>query len=290
LVEPTVGPWAREKLNILAKYLKAYTKILNTQRQRSWLKGYVYIDAFAGAGHARVRGTEEHSAADSLFPVDDKDQAEYLHGSPRVALEVSPPFTAYVFVEKQAARVQMLENLKQEYGDARDIRIYQGDCNEYFLEKERQIDWSRWRALVFLDPFGMHVPWSTIERLANTRGVEVFINFPMGMAIRRLLKRNGEFTPQERAKLDDYFGTPDWYSVVYRGEADLFGLRVCKTQETDLVEWYVHRLREAFGYASSARLIRNSKGGHLYYLIFAGPNKIGCKIANQLLKAGEVVS
>jgi len=50
--ENTVGPWARQKLDVLENYLSAYTTALSKQRFR-----LVFIDAFAGAGKSRVRGT-----------------------------------------------------------------------------------------------------------------------------------------------------------------------------------------------------------------------------------------
>lgn len=45
-----VGPWAKEKLDILARYLDFYTKVLKNQPWRT-----IYIDAFAGGGSAKVR-------------------------------------------------------------------------------------------------------------------------------------------------------------------------------------------------------------------------------------------
>ena len=47
---PTVGPWAREKLDRLGMYLSAYTTVLKAQSR--WCRGYVYVDAFAGAGRS----------------------------------------------------------------------------------------------------------------------------------------------------------------------------------------------------------------------------------------------
>jgi len=93
LEEPEVGPWAREKLGVLGDYLHQYSRILN--KQSRWLKGHVYIDAFAGTGQAKVRRhVASHDRDGLLLPgMEDEDQAQYLQGSPRVALDVEPPFT-----------------------------------------------------------------------------------------------------------------------------------------------------------------------------------------------------
>lgn len=48
---PVVGPWAREKLDALARYLDFYTKVLKNQRWRT-----IYLDAFAGGGRCSARG------------------------------------------------------------------------------------------------------------------------------------------------------------------------------------------------------------------------------------------
>ena len=42
---PEVGPWAKDKLDALARYLDYYTKVLKNGPWRT-----VYVDAFAGGG------------------------------------------------------------------------------------------------------------------------------------------------------------------------------------------------------------------------------------------------
>ncbi len=286
-----VGPWSKEKLDCLGKYLNAYTTIL---RKRGF-KGYFYIDAFAGSGSLKVRRERAADPAQrSLLETasaaaDDAGEAAYIEGSPRVALGIQHPFTDYVFVEVEKSRLQQLQELKRAHAGVR-VHIREQDCNAYLLSflNKMQAKWKAWRGVVFLDPFGMQVPWSTIAKLGQTGAVEAFINFPVGMAIQRLLKRSGSFTTKERKKLDDYFGTTEWFDLLYRHEQDLLGDNVEKIANSGdvLVRWYRKRLKEAFGYVSAAREIRNTKGRPLYYLIFAGPNATGARIAEGVLKQG----
>jgi three-Cys-motif partner protein len=296
MAKSVVGEWARDKLDRLGRYLHEYTKIMRKQR---WCEGYYYIDAFAGPGHHEVR-TKKRPAASrnklldvASFGQSQEEQQEFLAGSPRVALEY--PFRAYVFVERSPARVAELETLKAEYGDGRRIVIRQKDCNGYLREKvvaNPQIDWEKNRAVVFLDPFGMQVPWATLESLGATKAIEVFLNFPVGMAIQRLLPRDtSKITDQRRAMLDEYFGAPEWFDVVYRKSPTLFGeVAEEKIEQSGmrLVKWY-RRLKEAFGFASKAALIRNTRGRHLYYLMLASPKGTGVKIADHILGAGESI-
>ncbi len=298
MAESRVGPWAKDKLDRLGKYLNAYTTIM---RKQKWCSGFVYVDALAGPGRHELRQKKGEPSLQSMlldvatFSREDEGQTEFVDGSPKVALDIHFPFSWYVFVERDPARVSELQNLQKEYAETRRIVIRQSDCNGYLLEKlvhNPKISWTNWRSVVFLDPFGMQVPWSTVESLGQTRGIEVFLNFPVGMAIQRLLLRSGQFTQKQRDKLDSYFGSPEWYDVLYHSEPNLFGesgpVKVEESGHT-LVNWYRERLKEAFGHASKAALIRNTKGGHLYYLLLATPNRTGLNIANDILSAGETV-
>ena len=208
-----------------------------------------------------------------------------------MALDLANPFTVYVFVERAPVRVRLLESLAEEYKGRRTIRVRKTNCNDYLKETIAKVDWKKWRGVVFLDPFGMQVPWATIASLAGTKAIEVFLNFPVGMSIQRLLKRNGRFTQKERQKLDDYFGDPTWFEVVYPESTGLFGPMRSKAEDAErrLVWWYCERLKNAFGFVSSAYLVTNSRGGHLYFLIFAGPKQTGAKIANHVLDSGTKI-
>lgn len=293
---PTVGPWAREKLDALGAYLNFYTTVMKNQG-KIWLKGTTFVDAFAGAGKARVRRRDTGPSAESLLaelepPPIDAEAEEYIRGSPRVALDIPNPFSRYVFIERDPGRAAELEQMRQEYGDRHRIEVRQGNAGDE-LDELLKSDLSRsgHRAVVFLDPFGMQISWSTIERLAATRQVEVIINFALGMAIQRALPRNAVLSPGWRETHDRFFGSPDWYDQVYEERIDLLGSKIEKRRDAGarLLEWYCDRLKTAFGHVSPARLIKNTKGGHLYYLIWAGPNSLGLKGANHILSKGEKI-
>lgn len=301
MAESEVGPWAGDKLDRLRNYLNAYTTIM--KEQSHWCKGFHYIDAFAGPGQHVVRSAPSSSSKNrqelldvSCFAQQEPEQQAFLAGSPRIALDIEHPFSWYVFVDKNASRVAALESLQEEYKGRRRIVIRKADCNGYLENKvvhNPQIDWNKERALVFLDPFGMQVPWTTLESLGKTRAIEVFLNFPVGMAIQRLLPRDTDkFTVQRRGMLNEYFGSPEWYNVVYRTKRTLFGDDEEEKIEQSgkrLVKWYRDRLRDAFGFVSKAALIRNTRRGHLYYLLLASPNRNGVKIADYILSAGETI-
>ena len=223
----------------------------------------------------------------------DPNEREYIAGSPKVPLEIAHQFTDYVFVEKDEDRIEELRTLEEAHKQTTHVHIRNEDCNEYlrrFLNRSSG-RWRRMRGVVFLDPFGMQVPWDTIAALGRTQAIEVFINFPVGMAIQRLLPRTGKFTKKHRDKLNRYFGTTEWFDLVYDSQEGLLGEQVTKRQKTgdDLVRWYRGRLRDVFGHVSAAREMQSQTGRPLYYLMFAGPNKTGAGIANNVLKQGARV-
>ena len=291
--DDSVGPWAKEKLEALRQYLNFYTTVL--KKQGHWLRGTIFIDAFAGPGLSRVRTKERTAEAPGLFDRDPESvssEAQFMKGSPRVALDITNPFSSYIFIERDPKRIAELKELKKEYGSQRSITVYSGDANvalKSWLATE--IDWQRHRAVVFLDPFGMQVPWSTIAALARTKAVEVIINFPLGMAIQRLLTKSGEIPSGWQMSLDLFFGSKEWRDLVYESKTDLFGPKIGKVTDsgTRLLEWYRGRLWQIFGHVSTARLIKNTRGNPLYFLIWAGPHRKGLVGAEYILSKGEPV-
>jgi three-Cys-motif partner protein len=279
-----VGPWAKEKLDALERYLDYYTKVLKNQRWRT-----IYVDAYAGAGRAQLR-VPVREAAPLLEEEPEPELADLINGSPRVALDIANPFTRYVLIEPDPSRAAQLEALRAQYGDARHIDILRQNAVsgiQWLLNQN--ISRRNHRGVVFLDPFGADLDWAEIQALASTGVFEVVINFALNMAIQRMLPNNGEFQPGWRERLDAYFGTPAWYQAVYETQPQLFGERVRKREDyrSNLLTLYQGRLKQAFGLVAQPKLIRNTRGVPLYYLLWAGHNSKGLKGANYILSMGE---
>ncbi len=279
-----VGPWAREKLDALGEYLKYYTTRLSNQRWKT-----IYIDAFAGGGLARVR-THHGAPAPPLFPGElPIEEAQYIAGSPRVALQVARPFDSYIFIEQDPARVQDLRALRAEHPDRRiTVREDNADAGIAWALGFQPSRRSH-RGVAFLDPFGAHLSWSTVRALAETRLFEVIVNFPLDMCLNRLVTRDpASMRESWKAQLDAFL-PPGWFDVVYGAQSGLFGERMWKRLDarTRLLSWYHEHLREAFGFASDARLISNTQGAPLYHLIWAGPHPAGLVGAQHIMKLGR---
>ena len=99
-----------------------------------------------------------------------------------------------------------------------------GRCKQRDSEA-RAKDWSSHRAVLFLDPYGMQVDWTTIEAIARTKAIDLWVLFPLGIGVNRLLTKSGDIPDSWRRRLDLLLGTEDWYEEFYRSESTptLFG-------------------------------------------------------------------
>ncbi len=274
------GDWTTEKLGKLREYLSAYTKILSKQPF-----SFAYIDAFAGTGYRELK--EPGSRTHLLFPeLAEPEPQKFLQGSARIALECDLAFHKCIFIEKDAQKLAELQiNLHKEFPEKEKHIIFsQGDANTV-IQDLCEKDWRRHRAVLFLDPFGMQVAWSTIEAVAKTRAIDLWILFPLGVAVNRMLTKNGQIVETWKLKLDEIFGSGEWYDEFYRKtpQSSLFGEETQLQKAADfstITDYYVNRLRSIFPHVAEKPLpLYNSKRVPLYVLFFAAGNPKGGKTA-----------
>ena len=137
----------------------------------------------------------------------------FLQGSARVALECDPPFHKYIFIEKNEEKLAELQiNLSREFPKKEKLIIFiRGDANTV-IQDLCEKDWRLHRAVLFLDPFGMQVTWTTMEAVAKTKAMDLWILFPLGVAVNRLLTKDGNINEKWKRKLDEIFGSEGWYN------------------------------------------------------------------------------
>lgn len=203
-----------------------------------------------------------------------------LDGSARLALKTEPRFNRYIFIERSPERCAQLELLKQEFPDlARDIQIRHGDANTE-IEDLCAKDWSSHRAVLFLDPYGMQVDWTTIEAIARTKAIDLWVLFPLGIGVNRLLTKSGDIPESWRRRLNLLLGTEEWYDEFYRSESTptLFGgeaERVVKASAETIGRYFNNRLKSIFAaVADEPKVLRNSANSPLHLLCFAVGNPL----------------
>lgn len=281
--------WTEEKLERVRKYLVAYATIMSKQRFK-----FAYSDAFAGTGYRTLE--QDGSTNELMFPeLVDQESQKFLIGSARIALHSRPRFNKYIFIEKDAGRFAELNKLREEFPDvAEDIILVNADCNVYLQDLCLNHVWKRNRAVLFLDPFGMQVEWKTIEAIAQTKAVDLWLLFPLGVAVNRLLRRDGNINEVLRQRLDELFGTTEWFDAFYETKVvrSLFGeeTRLEKIVNLDRIgKYFVTRLQTIFARVAENPLpLYNSRNNPLYLLCFAAGNPKGAptavKIADDILK------
>ncbi|NIA07621.1 MAG: three-Cys-motif partner protein TcmP [Actinobacteria bacterium] len=272
------GSWTEGKLEILKKYLDAYHTALKRQPFKR-----VYIDAFAGTGYRQQR--ECQYSIKGFFEELEQDESQtFLKGSAKLALEANPSFHRYIFIESDESKIDELGKLQKEHPEkASQIEIVQSDANEFIQNYCNDGDWANTRAVLFLDPFATEVEWPTIEAIAKTQCIDVWILFPL-MAVNRLLAKD----PQKISYdcLNRIFGTKDWFEKFYKTRTleDIFGKPVDEIiKACDFIrigDFYKRRLKNIFsGVAEQSKVFRNSRGSALFQLFFAAGNSKGAPIA-----------
>jgi len=264
-----IGYWSEIKLEILRKYAVAFTTIISAQGRKGPTLHPVYIDGFAGAG--------EHIS---------KTTGDTVPGSPKIALEIVPPFSAYHFVDLDQRRA---DNLREMSAGNTNAHVHTGDCNQILARDVLPLvryDQYR-RGLCLLDPYGLDLHWEVVRAAADTRAVEIFLNFPVADMNRNVFWQNPEgVDPNDVARMTAFWGDDSWRKIVYTPIPTLFGGPVdLKTADNRMIaDAYRRRLKEVAGfkYVPDPIPMRNSKNAVVYYLFFASPNAVGAKIVKEI--------
>jgi three-Cys-motif partner protein len=264
-----IGPWSEVKLNIVREYAQTYSQILSAQKKPQL--HHVYIDAFAGAGVHISRSTKE-----------------FIPGSPLNALNVTPTFSEYHFVDINQARVEALQQVAHQRAN---VFVHDGDCNQVLLnEVFPKVSYKDFRrGLCLLDPYGLHLDWKVIYTAGQMKSVEIFLNFPiMDMNI-NVLKHNQEAVPPEQAeRMTRFWGDESWKSAAYSTTGNLFGYEE-KTDNEAITEAFRDRLLSVAGFKHVSRplAMRNSRDAVVYYLFFASPKPVALEIIKDIFKKHE---
>jgi three-Cys-motif partner protein len=267
------GNWTEVKMEIVISYAKAYLTIMNKQ---DWAKT-IYFDGFAGSGI-----------------IETNEEKEIKKGTALRILEITDPkpFDLYYFVELKEYHKNELEKRVQENYFGRNAHVVQADCNDklkrmsVFLKENKH-----YRALAFIDPYGMSVNWSSIESLKGL-GVDLWILVPTGIGVVRMLKNNGEISNAWFNKLEKFLGMSkdEIMKHFYKVQSlnTLFGEQTYIQKENDSVnkvgELYRQKLNTVFKYVSDSFVLRNSTNSIMYHFMMATNNSAALNIANEVIK------
>ncbi|MGH2644624.1 MAG: three-Cys-motif partner protein TcmP, partial [Chitinophagaceae bacterium] len=200
-------------------------------------------------------------------------------------------FDLYYFVELNEAHKANLENQIRTTYSGKNAHVVKADCNDKlkdmasFLKENK-----RYRALVFIDPYGMSVHWHSIEALKGL-GIDLWILVPTGVGVNRLLKNNGLISEKWISKLEVFLGLSkeEIFEQFYKVQTlnTLFGKEESIEKEKQAIfkigEIYTKRLKEIFRFVSQSFIMRNSNNSILYHFMMATNNPNALKIANEVI-------
>jgi len=266
VVFDTIGYWSEIKLDIIRRYALQYSRILAGQKNPEL--HHVYIDAFAGSGKHISRTTRG-----------------FVPGSPQIALDITPPFKEYYFIDIDGDKVAELNEIVSSRPEA---YVLEGDCNSKLLTevfpRVRYEDYRR--GLCLLDPYGLDLNWEVIETAGQMKSIDMFLNFPVLDINRNVLWRKPEGVDHaDISRMNAFWGDESWKKVAYRQTPNLFG-EVWEMKESNrtIALAFRKRLQEVaeFAHISQPLPMRNSKGATVYYLFFASQQQVADNIIRHI--------
>lgn len=253
------GIWTLLKLEVLQNYLNFFTTALKNQGFK-----LVYIDAFAGSGSCTVTLDNEQNAT--------------VDGSASIALDASPQFHEFLFIEKDGPRFEALSTLAASHAN-RKITLKRGDANEVLPNWMAWREWHDTRGVMFLDPYGMSTEWSLLEQIAETKAIDLWYLFPLSAFFRQAAIDFRQIDDSKAAALTKMVGTADWHSALYSTspQTGLFDDEPSMQRHADtdaILNFVTRRLRTLFPHVADPLVLRQRKnhGAPLFALYFAVSN------------------
>lgn len=285
------GNWTKQKLDAFEKYVRAYLKIMNKQKEKynGW-PTTIYFDGFAGSGINLPK--EDNLKSDPLNGLElEKEASQYYVGAAERVVSMDLSFDEYYFVDYNK---KAIESLKKKLSPSqKGNRVYKyivKDVNEGINKLSLHLD-SKKSALVFLDPFGMDIQWNTISLLKGKR-VDLWILIPTGVAINRLLDREGELRHLD--KLEECLGLSETEIkrefYLEREEFNLFNGKIKSLEKisdsiSHITKLYIKQLKTIWNFVTDEPLVLiNSKNVPIYHFVFASNNQTALKIASGIIK------
>lgn len=246
------------------KAIQVYLNIVSTAMKAKWPE-LIYLDLQAGPGKNRI------------------GKKEILLGSPLIALTLQNPFTRYYFNEKDPFLASALKERIKASSHADKVTVYEQDVNQAVESICKDIKKYENKALnvAFLDPEGLEVHWSSVEKLARFKRMDLIITFSTSGVLRSAGKNF------ENA-INSFYGNNDWIEDISMSDR--------RKKRRALINRYLSQLKK-FGYHIDENptgleeyhdiSFKNTRGAEVYSLIFASKNRLGNKFWGESGKSAK---
>lgn len=242
---PEVGRWSKRKYHFLDRYLRMFSSGMKNK----WPERH-YIDLFAGAGLVRLR-----------------DGGEIVQGSPLIAASVPDHFTRLHLCESDQSRMAALRARLDTVPQPLAPVTVTGDANEKIDAVLRDIPRRRALCVTFADPYGLHLEFETVRKVAELQSDLIILLADNMDALRNWAKY---YFDNPNSTLDRFMGEPGWRERLLAANSD--------QQAAVIREGYVDQLRSRLGYSHFAfERVQNDRGHDIYSLVYASRSPVGLK-------------
>lgn len=154
------GYWTGLKLVLEKYYLKPYLDILGSRGKLA------YIDLFAGPGLNLIGGRKVPVPGSPIIPI--------------MIRESQHQFSTFIFSELKTDYFSALTKRLALFPEAKDKTfLFNKDANLVIEEIPEILDKKGIsHSLVFVDPEGMELEWTSLEKLVNSVDCDLIVNFP----------------------------------------------------------------------------------------------------------------
>lgn len=194
---PEIGAWGDEKYKLLGGYCEIFTSGM----KNLW-DSLVYIDLFAGAGFAKIKGTEKIRMSSAL-----------------IALSVNHKFSKYIFCEEDKKCLEALKARVNKYFPDSNVEFIEGDSNEKIDEIINKIPKHSKEEKVlrfcFVDPFSLNLKFKTINQLTTVVKIDFLILLALHMDANRNLFN---YISENSFKVDDFINDSSWRDPFLSGK------------------------------------------------------------------------
>ncbi len=250
LYTPEVRQWSLKKYKLVGSYCDIFTAGMKNK----WGQ-LVYIDLFAGAGHAQI-----------------KESKKIYKSSALIAMSIPNLFSKYILCEKNEECCIALEKRIKNQNRNINYQIINGDSNTNYDEIIKALPkYSKGNTVLsfcFVDPFSLNLNFAIIKSLGQ--GI---VDFLILQALYMDANRNFDlYIEEQNNRISEYLGIPNW-----REEFDKNGLRNKSDFVKFLSEQYQNQMNK-LGYQMDKKMHlieSNEKRLPLYYLTFYSKNKRG---------------
>lgn len=263
-----IGFWTEVKHSIIKEYASVYSAILTN-------KGFhhIYIDAFAGPGEQISKSTKT-----------------LVSGSPKIALDIEPPFNEYYFIDLDQEKVAELSRIAK---GKPNVHVFRGDCNELLLAKVfPKVKWKDYRrGLCILDPYGLDLKWDVIKKAGEMETIDMFLNFPIQDINRNVLRRDRNCVyPGSIDRMNNFWGDDTWIEKGFSEVGNMFGYPTKVDNETFAMAFQKRLCNEAgFKYVPRPLPMKNSMNSTVYYLFFASQQDVALYIINDIFRKYRIL-